>query len=86
MNKIKELFASMSDDELRIAIGELKKSEENGIIGDVIREWARKSGEITGGFTVTDFYMTQMNILKEAAFRWHSRYQTPNVWNGKIES
>ena len=70
MNKVKELFASMSDDELKAAVQELKQSEETGLVGDVIREWAKKSGEITGGFTTTDFSMTQINILKEAAFRW----------------
>jgi hypothetical protein len=70
MNKVKELFASMSDDELKAAVQELKQSEKTGLVGDIIREWAKKSGEITGGFTTTDFFMTQINILKEAAFRW----------------
>lgn len=70
MDKIKELFSSMTDDELKLAVTELKKSEESGFIGDIVREWARKSGEITGGFTTTDFYMVQVNIFKEAAFRW----------------
>lgn|SRR5574343_101775 len=70
MNKIKELFQSMTDAELREAVEEIKESEKTGFIGDVVRGWAKKSGEITGGFTTTDFFMTQMNILKEAAFRW----------------
>lgn len=70
MNKVKELFSSMTDDELRVAIEELKRSEETGFVGDIVREWARKTGEITGGFTATDFFMTQISILKEAAFRW----------------
>jgi len=70
MNKVKELFASMTDAELKTAIEELKQSETTGLVGDIIREWARKSGQITGGFTTTEFFMTQVNILKEAAFRW----------------
>lgn len=70
MNKIKEMFSKMTDSELKKAIDELRESEDSGLIGDTIREWARKSGEITGGFTNTDFFMTQVNILKEAAFRW----------------
>lgn len=70
MNKIKELFSSMSDSELKEAIEELRESEKTGLIGDVVREYARRTGEITGGSTTTDFYMTQVNILKEAAFRW----------------
>lgn len=70
MNKLKQLFSSMTDDELRDAIEELRKSEETGLVGDVVRYWASKSGEITGGFTTTDFFMTQVNILKEAAFRF----------------
>lgn len=70
MNKVKELFESMTDNELKAAIEELKQSEDTGFVGDIIREWARKYSEITGGFTTTDFFMTQVNILKEAAFRW----------------
>lgn len=70
MNKLQELFKSMTDAELKSAIEEIKQNEDTGLIGDKIRECAKKSGEITGGFTTSDFYMTQMNILKEAAFRW----------------
>lgn len=70
MNKIRELFSSMNDDELVNAIAEIKQSEETGLVGDIVREMSRRTGEITGGFTATDFLMTQINILKEAAYRW----------------
>lgn len=70
MNKMKELFNSMTDAELKSAIEELKQSEHTGMVGETIREWARKSGEITGGLTTIEFFITQVNILREAAFRW----------------
>lgn len=70
MNKIKELYSSMSDEDLRVAIEEMRQSEETGLVGETVRKFAKLSGEITGGLTTTDFFMTQINILKEAAFRW----------------
>ena len=61
----------MSDQEIGEAIKEIRETETTGIIPDdgVIKKYARLTGEITGGFTVTDYFMTQINILKEAAYR-----------------
>lgn len=70
MNKLHELFNNISDSELKEAIQEIKNSEKTGHVGDIVRNYARLSGEITGGFTTTDFFMTQVNLLKQAAFRW----------------
>ena len=51
-------------------IEEIRESEKTGYIGDLVREYARKTGEITGGLSTTDFYMVQINLFKEASFRW----------------
>lgn len=72
MNKIVELFNNISDEELKLAIAEMKESEITGFIkiDGVVRKYGRLSGEITGGLTTTDFFMVQINLYKTAAFRW----------------
>lgn len=72
MNKIVELFNNISDEELKLAVAEMKESEITGYIkeGGVVRKYGKLTGEITGGFTTTDFFMVQMNLYKTAAFRW----------------
>jgi hypothetical protein len=72
MNKIQQLFSDISDEELRLAINEIKESEETGFVkeGGLVRKYATLTGEITGGLTTTDFYMVMINLLKQAAFRW----------------
>ena len=70
MNKVVELFKSISDADLKLVIEEIRESEKTGYIGDLVREYARKTGEITGGLSTTDFYMVQINLFKEASFRW----------------
>jgi hypothetical protein len=71
-NPITELFINISDEELRDAIQEIMESDKTGIIKEngVVRKYGKLTGELTGGFTTTDFYMVQINLLKEAAFRW----------------
>lgn len=70
MNAIKQLYSSMTDDQLREALEEIRQSEATGLVGEIVRHWAKKSGDLTGGFTATDFFMTQINIMREAAYRW----------------
>jgi hypothetical protein len=72
MNKVKELFDGISDEELRLSIAEIKEGQVTGWIkeGGVVRKYAKLSGEITGGFTTTDFLMSQVSLLTVAAFRW----------------
>lgn len=43
MNKIKQFFSDISDSKLVELIEELKISDENGFIGDKVRELARKN-------------------------------------------
>jgi hypothetical protein len=72
MNKIVELFNNISDEELKLAVAEMEESQTTGYIkeGGVVRKYGKLTGEITGGFTTTDFFMVQMNLYKTAAFRW----------------
>jgi hypothetical protein len=71
MNKLRELFDNISDEELTSAIEEIRSSELDGVIKEngVVRKYAKLSGEITGGFTNTDFFMVQVALLKQAAYR-----------------
>ena len=70
-NPIKKLFAEIPMEDLREAVLEIKESDKTGFIkeGGLIRKYAKLSGELTGGFTTTDFFMTTINILKEYSFR-----------------
>ena len=72
-NKIKLLFESMTDDELIDAINEIKESEYTGIIGNIVRKYAQLITEITGDYSSLDLYFTQINLLKEAAYRWYPK-------------
>lgn len=71
-NPLITLFKNISDEDLKRAVKEMREAEETGIIqtDSIVRKYARLSGEITGGTTTTDFYMIQINLLKEAAYRW----------------
>jgi hypothetical protein len=37
MNAIKQIFSSITDDELKKAVDEILQSEETGLIGDTVR-------------------------------------------------
>jgi hypothetical protein len=69
-NKITELFKSISDSDLKLVMQEMKESESTGYIGDLVREYVGKTVLITGNNVSTDLYMVQINLFKEAAFRW----------------
>jgi len=69
-NELTELFKSISDYDLKLVIQELKESETTGFIGDLVRDYARKTVLITGNDVSTDLYMVQINLFKEAGFRW----------------
>ncbi len=72
MNPVVQLFKNISDADLKEAIKELKESDVTGFIKEdgYVRKYAKMTGELTSGFTNTDFFMTTVNLLKEAAFRW----------------
>lgn len=72
LNPIKELFESISDDELKLIIKEIKEDAPTGIIrtNGGIRRYAKKVTDITGNSVSTDLFITEMNLLREAAFRF----------------
>jgi len=71
-NKITELFSSISNEELKQAIKEIKEDGEIGIIrfGGVVRKYTELTIKITGDFTSLILFMTEINLLREAAYRW----------------
>lgn len=72
MNKISKLFEDMSNDELNLAITEIREDGASGIIRDgVVRKYARLSGEIAETPMSNLLIFTEINILRQAAFRWH---------------
>lgn len=70
MNQIQQMYNAISNEELMEAIREIQQSEETGIIGHTVRKYARASSIITNSETSTELLMTQINLLKQAAFRW----------------
>jgi ribonuclease HI len=72
MNKVLQVFEQISDEELRRAIAEIKISENSGIIetNSVVRKYANTISGITGNPPSNELFMTQMSLLRQAAFRW----------------
>ena len=71
MNKVLEVFEQISSEELRRAIAEIKTAESTGIIEEgIVRKYANIVSGITGNPISTELFMTQMNLLRQAAFRW----------------
>lgn len=78
MNKVLEIFEQISVDELRLAIAEIKTSESTGIIEEgIVRKYANKISGITGNPISTELFMTQMNLLRQAAFKWVEESSKP---------
>jgi hypothetical protein len=79
MNEIQKLFNDIPDEELREAILEIKESDVTGYVKEngYVRKYGRLTGELTRGVTTTDFFMTTINLLKQAAYRW-----TPLIGSG----
>lgn len=71
-NPIVKLFENISEEELKKAILEIKKDNLTGIIheGGIVRKYAKLIGNITDEPISANLMMSQINLLKEAAFRW----------------
>lgn len=70
MNPIQELFDSMTDEEVRQGVIEMKQSDIDGIIPDgVVRKYAREMKSETNGASL-DLFHSMVAILKQAAYRW----------------
>lgn len=72
MSDIKKLYSDLSDDELRIAVEEIKNAEMTGVFGDdsIIRNLCRETAKITNMDISSNLLMVQIGLLKEAAYRW----------------
>jgi hypothetical protein len=81
MDKVLELFSSISNEELRLAIQELKESRKSGIIPDgIVRKYKKLVDEILG-YGTTQLFMIEVNLYQEAAFRWLDTRDLPE-FNG----
>jgi hypothetical protein len=70
INLILDYYKNISDSDLRLAITEIRESEETGIIGDIVRNHTSSVREITGSYVSLDLSMVQIGLMKEASFRW----------------
>lgn len=70
-NPINKLFKEISDEELRQSIREIQEDEKTGFICDgVVRKYAKETVSITGESFSSILMHTQINLLREAAYRW----------------
>jgi len=69
MNKITEIFKNISDEELQIAIEEIKTTDETGIVGSIAKMYMKQCNAIMQT-NANNLLLVQMNLLKEAAYRW----------------
>lgn len=71
-NPINKLFESLTDDELRDAINQIREDEPLGIIRieGKVRDLTRKVNEITGDCHTMHLTMVQMSLFREAAYRF----------------
>ena len=72
INPIKELFEAIPDDELKEIIREIKEDSTSGIIrtNGGLRKYANKVVEITGNSVSTELFLTEVNLVRQAAFRF----------------
>ena len=71
-NVITEIFTNLPDEELRQAISEMREDEELGIIRNdgYVRRITHRVHQITGESVSVLLFLTQTNLLREAAFRF----------------
>lgn len=73
MNKIVEMFDSISDAELKEAIIEIHKAEKTGIFESesIIRKYAIIMCDLTSDNNISSHLFTvQVNILKRGAYKY----------------
>ncbi len=73
MNKINQIFESISDQDLRAVLNEIAENSQSGIIGDICRNYARKCCEITGSSMSYMLLQTEICLYKEAANRYNNQ-------------
>lgn len=72
-NPITEIFESLTDDELREALNQIREDEPLGIIriDGHVRDISNKVSEITGESFGVHQVMVLMGIFREAAYRFY---------------
>lgn len=69
---VKEIFDNISDEELLIAVLDIKQANEKGIVSESVIEYATKISD-TGEYWDHDLFYAKFAILEQAAFRWADR-------------
>lgn len=82
MNKVKQLFRLITNDELFKALEELESAENDGVIPDgVVREYAKKLSEITVEQTLsTHLLAVTISLYAEGARRWKEEVDLPHFY------
>jgi hypothetical protein len=72
MNEISKLYADLSDDEIKLSVREIKEAEKTGIFPDnsMVRKLCRETAKLTQMDVSSNLLMVQINILKQASYRW----------------
>jgi hypothetical protein len=75
-NELHNLYDSLSDEELLVIINEIEESETTGSYPEdsAIRSLSNKASNITGTDTSSMLMLTQMNVLRQAAYRWKKNF------------
>lgn len=74
MNQIKDIFTRLTEAELIELLTEMRIADDKGYYENdsKVRDLCREVAEITGMDLSSNLMHTQMQILKEAAYRWHT--------------
>ena len=72
LNEVQTIFNSMTNEELSQAIKEMKEDNPLGFIREngIIREKCKMVHNIVGGNVYLHLTMTEVSILREAAYRF----------------
>lgn len=71
MNKVQQILSAISDQDLKLAVAEMKDRRETGILCEgVIRRIAKQIQQEVG-ITIHDaLQISETNIIEIAAFKW----------------
>ncbi len=71
MNIVQQIFAGISEADLKDAVGELQKLEDTGVLpGGKVRDLAHRLQEEAGLSAHDARAVAQSSILRIAAFKW----------------
>lgn len=78
-NKIKELYKSITEEDLAKAVDELIEAGETGVIPNgIVREYVKKTCDAVGeNVQSVHLFTTTVGLTQEAAFRWRKLIDLP---------